>query len=85
MLNEVPAYPAAQLHHKIRALDSQVSEVDFAAFKVTNPQKIAQLLRALKQVKPIALGVYRDTRDTFGLSLRLRQCGSEEVVLKLFS
>ena len=83
VLNEVPGYLADRLHRKIRVLDGQVREVDFATTKVTDPQKIAEITRALKQVKPIALGVYGSTYDTYGLRLLLRHGGSEEVVFVL--
>ncbi len=80
VLNKVPSYLAAQLHHKMQTLDGQVREVDFATSKVTDPQKIAQITRALKQVKRNAFDVYGSTRDTFELRLLLRQGGSEEVI-----
>ncbi len=72
ILNEVPAYLAAQLHRKMQTLDGQVREVDFATPKVTDPEKIAQIIRALQRVKPIAFSVYGSTYDTFGLRLLLR-------------
>lgn len=83
VLNEVPGYLATQLHRKMSALDGQVREVDFATTKVTDPQKVAQIIRALKQVKPIALGVYGSTYDTFGLRLLLPHGRSEEVIFVL--
>jgi hypothetical protein len=83
VLNEVPAYLATQLHHKMQMLDGQVREVDFATSKVTDPEKIAQITRALQQVKTIAFSVYGSTYDTFGLRLLLRRGRSEEVVFVL--
>ncbi len=72
VLNQVPGYLATQLHRKMSALDGQVREVDFATLKVTDPQKIAQIMRALEQVKPGALGVYGSTYNA-NLTQRLKK------------
>ena len=83
VLNQVPGYLAAQLHHKMQTLDGQVREVDFATLKVTDPGKIAQITHALQQVKRLRSAFTEGTFDTFGLSLRLRQGGSVSVTFVL--